>query len=186
MRSPFLLILATAGIAAAQPVVAPTPEHPGTPGGDSYGDYNITNWFETGYRWAVVNGNVGEYRSQVNYGNGIRLLGSGLTVNSKDGRGKYFDEILLTTMGLGNDPYQSASMRIQKNGLYRYDFLWRLNDYYNPGLILSAGEHLMNTRFTLQDQDLTLADGKSPQCRHDGGARQPGRFCAPGGLEPRG
>ena len=24
-------------------------------------------------------------------------------------------------------------LRIQKNGLYRYDMSWRLNDYYNPG-----------------------------------------------------
>ena len=56
----------------------------------------------------TVGGNLGKYRSDVNYGNGIRLLGSSLTVNSRDGHGGLFDEIVLTTLGLGNDPYQSA------------------------------------------------------------------------------
>ena len=51
-----------------------------------------------------------------------------------DGHGRYFDEIVLNTLGLGNDPYQSAVLRVQKNSLYHYDMLWRLNDYYNPGL----------------------------------------------------
>ena len=41
---------------------------------------------------------------------------------------------MLSTSGLGNDPYQNASLRVQKNGLYRYDMLWREDDYYNPGL----------------------------------------------------
>ena len=52
---------------------------------------------------------------------GVRLLGSSLTVNSKDGHGHWFDEIVLTTQGLGNDPYESATLRVQKNRLYRYD-----------------------------------------------------------------
>jgi len=156
MRSRYLSILATLGMAAAQQVVAPTPEQVGSTRGDNYGDYNVTNWFETGYRWALVDGNLGEYRSQVNYRNGIRLLGSGLTVNSKDGHGRFFDEIVLSTQGLGNDPYQSAMLRIQKNSLYRYDLMWRLNEYYNPGLITSGGEHLMDTRRRLQDHDFTL------------------------------
>ena len=65
----------------------------------------------------------------------MRLLSSYLTVNSKDGHGKFYDEIVLTTQGLGNDPYESAILRVQKNGLYRYDMQWRENQYYNPGLV---------------------------------------------------
>ncbi len=49
--------------------------------------------------------------------------------------------MLLNTLGLGNDPYESASLRVQKNGLYRYDMLWRLNDYSNPGLTVAGGLH---------------------------------------------
>src|SRR5579871_284866 len=149
-------ILLTAGTLYAQQVVAPTPEPVGPARGEDHDGYNITDSFETGYRFALIGGDLGMYRSQVNYRNGIRLLGSRFSIDSKDGHGHLFDEILLNTQGLGNDPYQSANPRAQKNGLYRYDMLWRLDEFYNPGLAISAGEHLMDTRRRLQDHDLTL------------------------------
>ncbi len=151
-----LLMLAIAAAALGQQVVAPTPEPVGSPRGQNLDGYNVVNSFETGWRFRTVDGNLGKYRSDVNYGNGVRLLGSSLSVNSREGKGRYFDEILLNTLGLGNDPYQSATFRVQKNGLYRYDLLWRLNEYYNPGLSIAGGQHLMDTRRRLQDHDLTL------------------------------
>ncbi len=154
--APLYLFFAILGSAGAQQVVAPTPEQVGPPRGDNVGNYNITQSFETGYRFSEVSGDIGEYRSVVNYGNGIRLLGSGLSINSKDGHGKWFDEVLLNTIGLGNDPYQSATLRVAKNGLYQYNMTWRLDDYYNPALTVSGGQHLMDTTRTLQDHDLTL------------------------------
>jgi hypothetical protein len=92
----------------------------------------------------------------VNYGNGIRVLGTNLTVNSRDGHGRFFDEIVLSTIGLGNDPYESARLRINKSKLYDYNLLWRLNEYFNPGLTIADGAHFLNTRRQLQDHDLTL------------------------------
>ncbi len=151
----FCFIL-TATTLYAQQVVAPTPETVGSPRGQDAGGYNITNSFETGYRFALIDGDLGKYRSDVNYRNGIRLLGSSFSVDSKDGHGHFFDHILLNTQGLGNDPYQSANLRVEKNGLYRYDLLWRLDEFYNPGLAISAGLHLMDTRRRLQDHDVTL------------------------------
>src|SRR5437762_13216527 len=156
MKTQILLLATTLGIAAAQQVVAPTAEPVGSTRGENAGNYNITNSFETGYRWSLIDGDLGKYRSDVNYRNGIRLLGSSLTINSKEGHGRFFDEILLNTLGLGNDPYQSAVLRIQKNRLYRYDMMWRLNDYYNPGLTVAGGLHSMDTVRRLQDHDLTL------------------------------
>src|ERR1039457_2838181 len=97
------------GTVQAQQVVAPGTEQVGSPRGESTGNYNYTNSFETGYRWSLVGGDLGEYRSDVNFRNGLRLLGSSLSIDSKDGHGHYFDQILLNTMGLGNDPYQSAT-----------------------------------------------------------------------------
>ncbi|HKX00515.1 MAG TPA: hypothetical protein VJN43_22440 [Bryobacteraceae bacterium] len=149
-------LVAIAAALRAQQVIAPTPEPVGPARGDNVSEYNIVNSFETGYRFSTVDGNEGKYRSDVNYGNGLRLLGSNLTVNSRDGHGRFFDEIVLTTLGLGNDPYESAVLRVQKNGLYRYDMQWRLNDYYNPALTIAQGQHLMNTSRRLQDHDLTL------------------------------
>ena len=101
------IFLAAIGALSAQQVVAPTQEPVGSGTRRKHAaDYNITNSFELGYRWSLVGGDVGEYRSDVNYGNGVRLLGSSLSVDSKDGHGHYFDQILLNTEGLGNDPYQ--------------------------------------------------------------------------------
>src|SRR5260370_3951693 len=160
------IVLAAIALAAfAQPPVAPTPETVGTARGENWNDYNITNAFEPGYRFADIFGTRGKYRSDVNYRNGIRLLGSSFSANSKDGQGGLFDEILLNTQGLGGDPYESASLRIQKNRLYRYDMLWRLNEYYNPGLTISLGEHFRNTSHRMQDSDLTLVPQAKIQFR---------------------
>ena len=154
-----LLLLASAAV--AQQSVAPTPLSVGRARGEDAGSYNVTNSFELGYRFHSVDGNAGKYSSDVNYGNGIRLLGSSLTVNSKDGHGRFFDEIVLTTQGLGNDPYQFANLRVQHNRWYRYDMIWRINDYYNPALTISGGRHFEDTRRQWQDHDFTFL----PQAR---------------------
>lgn len=150
------LILAALGSLQAQQVIVPTPEQVGSPRGETWGNYNVMQSYEFGYRFATVGGDVGEYRSDVNYGNGIRLFGTNLAFESKDGHGHLFDELLLNTTGLGNDPYQYAMLRVQKNGWYRYDMTWRLSDYYNPGLTIAGGLHLDDTIRRLQDHDLTL------------------------------
>ncbi|HTT60712.1 MAG TPA: hypothetical protein VMG35_02685, partial [Bryobacteraceae bacterium] len=90
MRFCFLLVT---GTLYAQQVVAPTPEPVGPPRGEDVGNYNVTQSFETGYRFALTDGDVAKYRADVNYGDGIRLLGSSLTVDSKDGHGDIFDQI---------------------------------------------------------------------------------------------
>jgi hypothetical protein len=150
------IALALAGAANAQQVAAPTPAQVGPLRGENSGGYNIVNSFETGYRFRDVDGSLGAYRSHVNFGNGIRLLGSNLSINSRDGHGRWFDEILLNTLGLGNDPYQSAILRVQKNRIYRYDMQWRLNEYFNPGFTAAGGQHAYDTRRRVQDHDLIL------------------------------
>jgi hypothetical protein len=144
-------------LAPAQDTVAPTTgEATLPPRGENAGNYNVVQSWEFGYRFATVGGDDGKYRSDVNYGNGVRLLSSYLTVNSRDGQGHYFDDLSLTTQGLGNDPYQAVTFRIGKNRLYKYEALWRLNNYFNPGLTVAEGEHLENTTYQWQDHDLTL------------------------------
>lgn len=140
----------------AQPPVAPTNDPVGNPRGDNFENYNIVQSFELGYRWRSVGGDSDMYRSTVNYGDGIRLLSSSLSVQSRDGHGHFFDQILLTTQGLGNDPYQFASLRIEKNRIYRYSLTWRSNDYFNPAPTISFGEHYEDTTRHLQDHDFTL------------------------------
>lgn len=125
--------------------------------GENVGNYNVVQSWEFGYRLADIGGDRGKYRSDVNYRNGFSLLGSSFTMNSREGHGRWFDELSLTSQGLGNDPYQSAALRLQKNRLYRYDLLWRQNDYYNPGFIVADNNgHFENTTHRWQDHDLTL------------------------------
>src|SRR5262249_5360125 len=94
--------------------------------------------------------------SDVNYLNGIRLLSGSFTAHSKDGHGKWFDEIVANTSGFGNDPYEAARLQVQKNRLYRFDMFWRLNDYFNPALTIADGRHFRDTSDTLQNYDLLL------------------------------
>jgi hypothetical protein len=150
-----LLMVSTIG---AQVPVTPSPDLAGEKNGENIRNYNVVNSFETGYRYSTVGGSIEQYRSSVNFGDGIRLLGSSLIVNSKNGHGAFFDQITLSTQGLGNDPYESVSMRIEKNRLYRYDMSWRQNDYFNPGLVTAGGDgqHLLDTQNRIQDHNLTL------------------------------
>ena len=113
MNTRFLFLACCIG-AWAQTPIAPTPGTTGPAPGENVGEYNVVQSWELGYRFRTVGGNEGAYRSMANYRNGVRLLGSNLTVNSREGHGRWFDEIVLTTQGLGNDPYQSATLRVQK------------------------------------------------------------------------
>jgi hypothetical protein len=159
---PFLRALG--GVAAimsacfGQQVIAPTSEPVGPSRGDNVGNYNIDNSFETGYRYVTVGGNETKYQSDENFRDGVRLFASYLNVTSKQGHGFLFDHLVLTTQGLGGDPYESAVLRMDKNRLYQYDFSWRRNDYLNPGLTTgnANGIHLLNTTYNLQDQDFEL------------------------------
>ena len=144
----------------AQSVVAPSPDHPGFALGVDLSSYNVTNSFETGYRFTQVGGDFSLYRATVNYGDGLRLLSSSFTANSKDGHGYLFDSMSFSSQGLGNDPYEVATFRIEKNDVYRYDMTWRLSDYFNPSLDNGESDTLKNTRRIMQDHDLTVSLAK--------------------------
>jgi hypothetical protein len=155
MRATLSLALFSAATVAAQPTIAPTPASPSN-SERNVGGYTLSQSFELGYRFNTVGGNQDRYRSDVNYGNGVRLLGSTLNLHSLEGHGRLFDELTLSTQGLGNDPYQSSSLRLQQNKVYRYNLNWRINDYVNPGLRGVFGAHAMNTRRQWQDHDVVL------------------------------
>jgi len=156
MRKLFFSLSLTLMSAWGQETAAPTPDQPGNSNGDTVNKYNIVQSFELGYRWRTSGGDEDMYRSTVNFRDGVRLLSGSLFVKSMEGHGHWFDEITLTTQGLGNDPYQSAMLRVEKNGMYRYDMLWRSTDYFNPSFDISGGEHFMDTTRAMQDHDLTL------------------------------
>lgn len=100
-----VFLFSYASLILAQPPVAPSPVPAESLDGKNNGNYNVVNNAELGYRFRTVGGSANQYRSSVNYGNGIRLLGGSLLMNSKDGHGGLFDHLSLTTQGLGGDPY---------------------------------------------------------------------------------
>jgi len=120
------------------------------------GSYQILQGFEVGYRLVSVAGSREMYRSSVNYSNGLRLLDGILRIHSRDGHGRFLDEITLTSSGAGGDPYQSSSLRLEKNRRYRYDLGFRMVSYHNQLAALSGGEHRANTERIFQSHDLTL------------------------------
>lgn len=156
MKTILTLCLAASALCAQPPVAPTTGEQVGNPRGDNTGEYNIMESFELGYRFATAGGDFDMYRSTVNYTDGVRLLASSLSIQSRDGHGRWFDHIQLNTQGLGNDPYQFASLRVEKNGLYRYDMIWRENEFFDPSLTIANGAHFEDTNRRWQDHDLTL------------------------------
>lgn len=149
-------VACVASTAFAQTPVAPTDLPTEPPRGDNTTGYNFLESFELGYRWATIGGDTDMYRSTVNYTDGLRLLSGSLAIQSRTGHGKWFDQILINTLGLGNDPYESATLRIEKNKWYRYSMTWRSDAFFDPALNVSYGEHQINTVRRLQDHDLTL------------------------------
>ncbi len=162
MTTPPIIRLATAFALAslvleAQPVVAPTPDRPDDI--EKAGVYTISNSFEAGYRFSDVSGNRDVYRSSVNFGSGMRLFEGQLRINTQEGKGSFFDEFAFNTFGAGNDPYQSSTLRVEKNALYRYDMQFRITHYFNRLPSLWNGEHGVDSERVFQNHDLTLFPG---------------------------
>jgi hypothetical protein len=135
--------------ALALPVCAQEVEH-------RLGNYRAATSYELGYRSVWIDGNEDAYRSAVNYNNGFRLFNGLVRLNSRDGRGRFADEVVLTTLGSGGDPYQSNTLRLEKHRWYRFDMGFRVVNYRNRLLSIAGGEHGFNTERIFQSYDLTL------------------------------
>ena len=156
MIARFAMLGFAGGLAAsAQQPVAPTPGTGGPVNGENAGGYNMLNSFETGYRFETVNGDEGRYRSDVNYGNGLRLLSGSLRMNSRDGHGRFFDELTLRTQGLGNDPYQAVFPAYREEPPLPLRHALAQQRLFQSRPAHRERTHLMDTRGA-QDHDLTL------------------------------
>ena len=89
----------------------------------------------------------------------MRLFEGQLRINTQEGKGSFFDEFAFNTFGAGNDPYQSSTLRIEKNALYRYDMQFRIVKYFNRLPSLLNGEHGVDSERVFQTHDLTLFPG---------------------------
>jgi hypothetical protein len=178
---PMLVLMLLVGVVNAQ-TPTPTPKRvdtkkpspASTETGEDAGNYMIISSIELGYRGIRVDGNLNKYRSDLNYKAGPRLFDSTFLMRSKDGKGKLFDTLLVTSTGWGSDPYSNLRISAEKPKWYRFEGTYRrfkyfrfLNNIDNPNWIFSptsfsrppnpvTGEHGFNTQTALGDFDLTL------------------------------
>ncbi|MBP1595893.1 MAG: hypothetical protein H6Q05_1270 [Acidobacteria bacterium] len=128
------------------------------------GAYEVHSEFEVGYRMSPgVDGNSQMYRSQVNLFEGVRLLGSSLSLRSAPGTG-LFDRMDLSLSNWG-DPYNGLRVRIGRMDAYDLQASYRNLNYYNyistfANPLLEQGnsfaQHNLNVDYRMSDVTLRL------------------------------
>ncbi len=85
----------------------------------TYNGYRITFTGEAGWRFRAFEGNENQYRSTVDYRPGFRTFDSSLFVRNDEGKGKYFDSLLINNSGWGSDPHGYTRVNMEKTGYYK-------------------------------------------------------------------
>jgi hypothetical protein len=119
------------------------------------GIYTVHSNAEVGWRFLGTSGDFDQYRSDLNYDRGIRLMSADFVAKSNGG-GALFDNILVDSFGWGGDPTQYAHAQVEKDNWYRFDGAYRRIDYFNDLSNFALGQHLADNQFQIGDYDLTL------------------------------
>jgi hypothetical protein len=146
----------TANFSVDNPAQAQAKSQTPSPSPDLTGPY-IVNWdTEVGWRFKETDGNVNEYRSQLNYDRGLRLMSGDFLARPRNCNGTLFDNIYVNSIGLGGDPTQYMNARIEKTGWYTFVSTYRRFAYFNNLANLALGQHTADNTYELGDFDLTL------------------------------
>jgi len=128
----------------------------------------ITGSVDLGYRWfSGAGGSLDTYRSVVDIGSGVRLLGLDLSLESA--AKKYFDRINVRGSGWGGDPYNTAHVDAVRHDWYNFSFDYRNIAYFNfmpsfadptlgNGIFLN--QQSFDTHRRMMDFELDLRPGK--------------------------
>jgi hypothetical protein len=161
-RKPLLIFFAAAALALLGCITYGQTPSPSPAPDVMLGDYKVTSAIEIGYRWRRVDGNFNTYRSDLNYKAGLRAFDSSFLLQAPEGKGTYFDSLLVTNSGWGADPTGATRVNMEKTGAYKFDANVRRVSYFNNlfnfanPIGLPNSEHSQNTRHTFGDFDLTL------------------------------
>lgn len=94
----------------------------------------VSGYIDLGYRWQTgPGGSKASYRSIVDLNSGPKLLGADFTIlNSVLPVGRrFFDRINIRLTDIGDDPYETYRLEIDKAKLYRFTGDYRNIAYYN-------------------------------------------------------
>src|SRR5215203_6374332 len=136
--------LGTAQQSAPSPSPKKAPESTSVEAGEDAGDYTVISSIEFGYRGISVVGDQNKYRSDLNYKAGPRLFDSSFLLRAKEGKGSFFDTIMVTSSGWGGDPNGNLRVSVENPKWYRFDVFYRkfkyfrfVNNLANPNWVFS-------------------------------------------------
>lgn len=139
--------------------------------GKTWGDYNIQQSIEFGYRDSMIGGNMNNYDTFVDLASGMRLFDYTLNMQSVDHKGIFFDNLSFSNFGYGGDPNNVSRLRVEKNKLYDLRIMFRRDkNYWNYNLLANPlnptsatlntaivnSPHALDLSRRMQDYDLTL------------------------------
>lgn len=171
LRAASVLLLLICAIAADRPTSAQETASGSSSQGQTvpaegirWGGVVTTGSVTVGARHLFAGGNHDVYRSQINLGNGLRLLGASVESRAPENTGPLFD-YLTYEMGNWGDPYNVARLRVEKRGIYRFDATYSRIEYVhflptfaNPllGRGVLFGQHSFNASRRQSGYSLTL------------------------------
>src|SRR5215510_14009291 len=137
----------------AQPA-APTQKDAASSSGAAL--YTLNSTAEVGWRFLSTDGNLNQFRSDLNFDRGIRLMSSDFLLRPANGGGVLFDSLLVNSFGWGGDPSQFVHALVEKTKIYKFDASYRRISYFNNLSNFALGQHTGDTQYQVGDFDLTL------------------------------
>lgn len=140
--------------------------------GRVWGNYTVRQSIELGGRITGSSGNQQMYDTLVNLQSGPRLLGQELSMQSINHTGSLFDNLYLSSFGVGGDPNDMVRLRVEKNKWYNLVILYRRDKNFfddvlfaNP-LTLNQGITNCSTVVGHAVQPCTSAPSFNPQASY--------------------
>jgi hypothetical protein len=142
--------------------------------GVNWGNYNIEQSAESGYRSTWINGDQNSYDTFVDLHSGLRLFDYTLGIRSLNHQGLLFDNLSFSNFGYGGDPNDVSRLRVEKNKWYDFQLVFRRdNNFWNyallanplnpasasstaPAFAVTDTPHALNLVRRMQDYKLTL------------------------------
>jgi hypothetical protein len=155
---------------AAQDTTTPAATAPAAPASPvaASSETTISGTVDAGYQWrSGVGGSLDTYRTVVNLGSGVRLMG--LDLSFENAARRWFDHINVRASNWGGDPYNTAHVDASRHDWYNFSFDYRNIAYFNflpsyadptIGRGIYLDQRSFDTHRRMSDFELELMPGK--------------------------